>query len=45
MYGLVEIPHNYFTKSHMRPIIFDKHLNYNLEEIKCHKAQEHMEVK
>lgn len=45
MYGLVEMPHNYFVKSHMRLIIFNKYLNYNLEEKKCHKAQEHMEAK
>ena len=44
MYSFIEIPYNYFSKSYMRTIIFDKQLNYNFKERRCHKAQEHMEA-
>ena len=45
MHDYVEIPRGYFEISTSKHPIFDKQLNYNLKERKCHKVKEHMEAK
>jgi hypothetical protein len=41
----IKIPRNYWTTDATPFPIFDKQLNYNSKEKKCHKDQEHMEAK